>query len=147
MKKYLIVMMVLVLMAGGCKKKEKFADPAHVMAKWAKSIQELNYRLYSQCEAYPKSEPVFREMYRDYYFTDMMVTSVEEPNPKDIRKDHEGITYIHCSVSFEGNVVTRKTGKPSQVVRGDAVFIKFNDGKRMENGWLLSNRTFITINR
>jgi len=147
MKKYLVVTMAVLIMAGGCKKKEKFTEPAFVMGIWTKSIRDLSYRQYARCEAYPKTEPVFREMYRDYYFADMMVTAVEDPDPADIKKDHEGNRYIHCSVSFEGAAVNRATGKPYQVVRGDAVFIKFMDGRRGGDGWLLSNRTFIAVKR
>ncbi len=147
MKKCIILTLLVLLSFTVCKKKEKFPEPAYVMSKWTRAIQELNYRLYLQTEAYPKSETIFRDMYHDYYFTDMMVLSVEDPDPRDSRRDHEGNSYIHTSITFEGSVVKRSTGKPFRVIRGDAVFIKFVDGKRKNQGWLLSNRTFIAVDR
>ncbi|TAL33004.1 MAG: hypothetical protein EPN93_15170 [Spirochaetes bacterium] len=130
----------------GCGK-PKFAGPQQVLANWSRSIQDLNYAEYSRCEAYPRGADVFAEMYRDFYFTDMMVTSIEEPSESDVKTDYEGNAYIHCSLSFEAGVIKRGAAHPSQLARGDAVFIKFAEGKRAKQGWLMSNRTFITVDR
>jgi hypothetical protein len=138
--------MLPLIMSAGCGK-EKFAGPQQVLAKWTRAIQELNYTEYAQCEAYPKGADVFAEMYRDFYFTDMMVTSLEEPSEKDVRRDYDGNPYIHCALSFEAGVVKRGAARPSQVARGDAVFMKFTEGKRARQGWLVSNRTFVTVDR
>jgi hypothetical protein len=147
MKKALLVALVVLLPAAGCKKEEKLMEPHYVLLKWARSTQDLDYRKYAECEAYPKSEGVFREIFRDYYYVDVMTVSIGQPDRKDARTDYEGHSYIHVPVSFEGAVVKRGSGKPYQVMRGDAVFIKFIEGKRAAQGWLLSNRTIVTVNR
>jgi hypothetical protein len=147
MKRAVYALVAVALVATACKKAEKTPEPAFVIAKWARAIQDLNYQNYARCEAYPKSEAVFRDMYRDYYLTDLMVTSVEEADEKDVRRDQDGNPFLHRSLSFEASAVKRGTGRPYQVGRGDAVFIKFTAGAMAERGWLMSNRTFITINR
>ncbi len=147
MKKIVFAFIAIALVATGCKKAERTPEPALVISKWARAIQDQNYQGYTLCEAYPKSEAVFRDMYRDYYLTDLMVTSVEDADEKDIRKDQDGNPFMYRSLSFEASAVRRATGRPYQVVRGEAVFIKFTEGKMAARGWLMSNRTFITINR
>lgn len=147
MKRVLLALMVAVLAASACKKAEKTPEPAYVMVKWARSIQDLNYQAYAGAEAFPKSEAVFRDVYRDYYLADLMVTSVEDADEKDVRTDVDGGRFIHRSLSFEASAVKRASGRPYQVVRGDAVFIKYIEGKKAARGWLMSNRTFIAINR
>ncbi len=147
MKKSYVMFLVFCIMLGGCGKKESFTEPGYVLQKWSKAIQNLDYDAYARCEAYPKSEEIFREMYRDYYFIDIMVTGMEDANEKDIRKDHDGNPFVFRSVSFEGSVVKRSTGKPYELLRGDAIFIRFIDGKRAKQGWIISNRTFVTIKR
>ena len=130
-----------------CKKDNKTTEPEYVLQRWAKAIEELNYRSYSKCEAYPKDVSVFKEMYRDYYLADMMVVDVPKPNEEDVRKDYKNESYIHTSIRFEPSAVKRDTKKPYQLIRGDAVFVKFLDGGRKNDGWLLSNRTLTRINR
>ncbi len=147
MKRTIFAFIVIALVVVGCKKTDKTPEPAYVITKWARAIQDMNYQYYSRCEAYPKSEAVFRDMYRDYYLADLMVTSVEEANEKDVRRDQDGNPFIHRALTFEASAVKRATGRPYQVVRGDAVFIKFTEGKMAAQGWLMSNRTFVTINR
>lgn len=147
LKKYIILFFLLIFALFNCKKEDNFVEPANILNKWAGAIQELNYHKYTECEAYPKSDEVFKEMYKDYYITDLMVTSVDDIDKKNIRRDYEGNEYIHRSVGFEGNVVKRSNGKPYQVLRGDAIFIKFINGKRARDGWFISNRTLVTINR
>jgi hypothetical protein len=129
-----------------CSKEEKHPEPEYVLGRWARAIKDLDYASYSRCEAYPKSEDVFREMYRDFYYSDVMLTDIDKPDRKDVRRDHEDNPYIHRSVSFEGNVVRRGSTKPYQVIRGDVVFIRFT-GKRSQQGWMMSNRTLVNINR
>lgn len=130
-----------------CGSQKKHVEPDYVLKKWSKAIRDLNYRDYSACEAYPRSEAVFKEMYKDYYIVDLMVTDKEDVDEKNVRKDRDGKSYIHRSVSFEGAIVQRKGKEPVQVLRGDAVFIKFIDSERSDEDWLISNRTFIRIDR
>lgn len=146
-KKTIAFVLIAVVLAASCKKKERIVEPHSVLVRWAKAIQNMDHRDYARCEAYPKSEPVFREMFRDYYYTDLMTVSVGQPDEGDVRRDYEGNPYIQVPVSFEGSVVRRSTGKPYQVVRGDAIFVKFVEGKRKAQGWLLSNRTIVTVPR
>lgn len=146
-QKTIAFVLIAVVLAASCKKKERIVEPHSVLVRWAKAIQNLEHRDYARCEAYPKSEPVFRDMFRDYYYADLMAVSIGQPDEGDVRRDFEGNPYIQVPVSFEGSVVRRSTGKPYQVVRGDAVFIKFVEGKRKAQGWLLSNRTIVTVPR
>lgn len=147
MKRFIILVIVAAAAISSCKKGDKFVEPSFVLNQWGRAIQNLNYQEYARCEAYPKSEPVFREMYRDYYFSDIMAVRIDEPDKKSVKEDYEGNPYIHCMVSFEAGVVKRATGRPYQVMRGDAVFIKFVEGKRAKQGWLMSNRTMVAVNR
>ena len=86
-------------------------------------------------------------MCKDFYIVDIMTTEPEGEDEKNVRKDHNSNTFTYRTVSFEGAVVKRSTGKSYQLVRGDAVFIKFLDGKRIKDGWLISNRTMIRTDR
>ncbi len=151
MKKRIIQMLfplvLLSLMLISCKKDDKVPEPAYVLQKWAKSLEKLNYKKYSKCEAYPKAESVFREMYRDYYIIDIATIDVEDADEKEIRKNYKGDSFLHRAVSFEGTAVKRDSKKPYQLIRGDAVFVKFIDGKRKNDGWLMSNRTLTRINK
>ncbi len=130
-----------------CKKEEKIPEPVYVLQKWAASIEKLDYNKYKECEAYPKDNNVFRKMYSSYYIVDMIAIDVDEAKEKDVRKNYKGDSFIHRSVNFEGTVVKRETKKPYQIIRGDAVFVKFLDGDRKNDGWLMSNRTLTRIDR
>ena len=86
-------------------------------------------------------------MYRNYYFVDIMTTEIEDADDKNARKDQEGNSYLHRSLEFEGAIINRQTRKATGVIRGNAVFVKFLDGKRAKDGWLISNRTLIPVQR
>ncbi len=129
-----------------CKKEKKDPEPGFVLQKWSKAIEELDYKKYSGCEAYPKSEKAFREMYKDDYFINITVIEVTEPEKDNIKKDHNGNSYINCSVKFNGSAIKRGKRDPYQAVKGDAVFIKFLDGAKSKNGWLIFNRTITRVN-
>lgn len=151
MKKILSISVICIFICSalitGCKKDEKVPEPAYVLKKWAKSIEELNYRKYSECEAYPKDVSVFKDMYKDYYVIDIMAVDIDDPDEDDVKKDYKNDPYIHRSVLFEGTAVKRDTKKPYQLIRGDTVFIKFLDGERKGDGWLMSNRTITRVNK
>ncbi len=145
---YFVISFVLpALMLSSCKKEEKIPEPVYVLQKWSKSLEKLDYKKYSKCEAYPKAERVFRDMYRDYYIIDITAIDVEDADEENVSKNYKGDSYIHRSVSFEGTAVKRDSKKPYQLIRGDAVFVKFIDGKRKKDGWLISNRTITRINK
>jgi len=130
-----------------CKKRESYEEPNAVLQKWAKSIEQLNYSGYASTEAYPKSDAVFREMYRDYYMMDVMATEVEPENPEKAASDQSGEKYLHRSIHFEGTIINRQSRKPTGVMRGEAVFVRFLEGKRRNDGWLISNRILTQIDR
>ena len=142
--------MVIICMGFGissCKKKDDMRDLYSVLRTWERAIREYNYTAYKASEAYPKSCPVFKGMYRDYYFEDIMLVDTEEFDRERLREDPEGNEYYYRSADFECVEVNRKTEKKQQIVRGNVVFIKFLDGKRKRDGWLMSNRTLIRVKR
>ena len=126
MKKTACLMIIAALaVVISCKDENRFVEPNFVLTKWAGSIQNLNYRDFASCEAFPKSEATFREMYRNYYFVDIMTTEIEDADDKNARKDQEGNSYLHRSLEFEGAIINRQTRKATGVIRGNAVFVKF----------------------
>ncbi len=149
MKKIFIMMMVMVvfLAVSSCKKEKKFVEPEYIFAKWAKAIETMNYADYVSCEAYPKSEGVFREMFRDTYYADLMVTDVEKLDEDNIRKDHRGKSYIKRNVQFECSEVRRRDRKPVRLLRGDVDFISYVGDDRARKGWFMWNRKIIRIER
>jgi hypothetical protein len=147
MKKYALLLALLIaLVAAGCKKEKKFMEPDFIFAKWARAIESLNYSEYASCEAYPKSEGVFREMFRETYYVDLMVTDVEKLDEKNILKAR-GVSYMKRNVRFECTEVRRRDRRPQRVLRGDVDFIKFLDSSRAKQGWLMWNRKIIRIDR
>lgn len=142
----LLIIAALALMLS-CKDENRFVEPNFVLAKWAGAIQNLNYRDYASCEAFPKNEATFREMYRNYYFVDIMTTDIEDVDDKKARKDQEGNGYLHRSLEFEGAIINRQSRKATGIIRCSAVFVRFLDGKRAKDGWLISNRTLIPVQR
>ncbi|HNW30658.1 MAG TPA: hypothetical protein PKN50_19435 [Spirochaetota bacterium] len=149
MKKTIVLVPVLILTLAvfSCKKEKKFAEPEYIFAKWARAIESLNYADYAACEAYPKSEGVFREMFRDTYYADLMVTDVEKLNEKNVLKDHLGKSYIKRNVQFECSEIRRRDRKPLRLLRGDVDFINYVDNDRSRKGWLMWNRKIIRIER
>jgi hypothetical protein len=147
MKRYLLLLMVPALFLVACKKEKKFTAPEIIFAKWARAIETFNYPDYASCEAYPKSEGVFREMFRDSYYADLMVIEVEKLNEKETLKDTRGNPYIKRNVQFECNEIRRRDHRPVRLLRGDVDFIRFTDGDRQNRGWLMWNRKIIRIER
>jgi hypothetical protein len=146
-KIFISVAVIVVFAALSCTKKEKNPEPVYVLQRWAKAIEKLDYNSYSKCEAYPKSEGVFLEIYKDDYYNDLMVIDVEEPDNKNIRKDYKGNSYISRKAAFGAAAVKRGRGEPYQTVSGDVEFIKFSDGEKSKFGWLISNRTITRVNK
>lgn len=145
MKQYLILLLVPALLLASCGKEKKFTAPEAVFAKWSRAIERLNYAEYASCEAYPKSEGVFREMFRDSYYADLMVTEVEKLDEQEVLKDHQGDSYIKRNVQFECNEIRRKDRKPVRLLRGDVDFVRYTDGDRKARGWLMWNRKIIRV--
>jgi hypothetical protein len=147
MRKYIILLILLPLILISCKKEKKFTEPEFIFSKWSHAIEMLNYPDYASCEAYPKSEGVFREMYREAYYADPMVMEVEKLDEKKVAKDHLGNSYLKRNVQFECTEVRRRDRKPVRLLRGDVDFIKFTSGDRQKQGWLMWNRKIVRIKR
>jgi len=147
MKKAAILALSFLILFISCKKEEKFAEPDFVLQKWSEAIKSQNYKNYKRYEANPKSPQVFREIYREFYFSDVFVVEIEDLDKEKIKEDHEGNPYLQRSVTFECTEVKRKTGKPVKLVRGNVLFIKYTEGKRKKEGWLMFNRTLTRMNR
>lgn len=142
---FLLFAMFTIISALSCAKKDKDPEPAYVLQKWAKSIEKLDYNNYSKCEAYPKSEGVFFEIYKEDYYTDLTIIDVEDPDKDNIRKDYKGNSYLSCNAIFEAAAVKRGKNISYQNVSGDVEFFKFLDGEKSKNGWLISNRTITRV--
>ena len=127
----------------GCKKKEYFPEPGLILNNWSRATQELNYDVYSKCEAYPREVAVFNEMYKFFYFTNITIVKVEDLDEKDVRTDFEGKRFHKRNVIFECMEVSRGGKSSAKQVKGEVFFIKFLDGSKAKDGWLMANRTLI----
>jgi hypothetical protein len=143
----LLFICLSILFAEGCAKKEKFVEPYYILQKWCRAIKDLNYKDYSQCEAYPKSYPVFREAYGEYFLSDLTITAIQDFDEDNVRKDPEGNSYHYRRVDFECTEVNRKTNRPMNKIQGDVLFILFTDDSLRKEGWLMSNRTLVRVKR
>jgi len=144
MKKYLITLIIPVFFFS-CSKQEKFREPDILLSKWAYAIKKMSYREYKKCEAFPKSRPVFREIYSNYYPDNITIIKIDNPDENDIRMDPDGHTFHHRKVYFEADEINRKTGKAVNKLKGDVLFIRFIKSKRKKEGWLMSNRTLMKM--
>lgn len=147
MKRFSAIFLCVILACAGCSKKEKDTELQKVLDRWARSTRELNYTEYEKSEAFPKSPPVFREMYRHYYLTDITVTHSDEADEAVVRKGPDGMDVMAREVSFKCTEVHRETKKPVNLVRGNVTLIRFTESERKKNGWLLWNRSLVRINR
>ena len=141
-----IFLTAVILLIGSCKKRDVFVDPAYIFLKWSSAVRNLNYNSYSECEAFPKDESVFRELYGDHYLSDLIIRDLGKFNEKDTKLDVDGYKYKFRSVYFECVRVKRKTGKPVQNMKGDVEFVNYIDGPKKDKGWLMFNRTIINTN-
>ncbi len=144
MKKILLIVLLL-LFVFSCKEKPLFVDPAYVLMKWADAVKNMNYREYSECEAFPKDFSVFNELYRNYYYTDFLINEMGRYSDKNIRTDSEGNSYNYRIIHFECFRIERKTGRAVENMKGDVEFIKYLESPKAERGWLMSNRTIVRI--
>ncbi len=144
-KVILTVFLILTLfLTISCKEKKAFVDPAYVFMKWSAAVKNLNYIEYTECEAFPKDEIVFHELYNDFYFADLLIRELGEYKENDIRSDIDGYKYNIRKVYFECKRIERKTGRAVQEMKGDIEFINYIDGPKLNKGWLMYNRTIIS---
>ncbi len=144
-KKNVVVMLILLMFfALSCKEKKAFVDPAYVFMKWSSAVKNLNYKEYAECEAFPKDEIVFRELYTDFYYSDLIIRELGKLNENDTGSDIDGFKYNIRKVYFECRRVERKTGRAVQEMKGDIEFINYINGPKLNKGWLMYNRTIIS---
>lgn len=137
------VLIALALLAGSCKDDDIFVDPAYVFMKWSHAVKVLDYSKYSSCEAFPKSDDVFRELYGKYYYADLITRDIGEYKPGDVRTDIDGKRYTHRTVYFECSRVQRSSGKTIEAMKGEVEFIQYMDEPGSRRGWLMYSRTII----
>lgn len=143
--KYAVAVLLIAAIAvlTSCKKPEKPAQPEMILKKWAAATEKNDYHAYRKCEVNPKEARVFREMFRTYFLRDIIIISTEELDRKDIHSDHAGNKYIKSNVIFSATEVSRKIRAPVQMIRGEVLFVKYSEGSRKDDGWLMLNRTLI----
>ena len=133
----------ILLLFSSCKRQEPFVDPAYIFLKWSGAVKALNYKDYSECEAFPKDQDVFRNLYRDYYYSDLIIRDMGKFNENDIKTDFEGYKFNHRMLYFECKRISRETGKTVENMKGEVEFIKYIEGSKTNKGWLMHNRTLI----
>lgn len=143
-KTVLAVMIILLSVIMSCKEKKAFVDPAYVFMKWSSAVKNLNYKEYSECEAFPKDEIVFRELYTDFYYADLLIRELGKYDENIIGSDVEGYKYNVRKVYFECKRIERRTGRAVQEMKGDIEFINYINGPNLNKGWLMYNRTIIS---
>jgi hypothetical protein len=138
-----VSVIVILLLFSSCKRQEPFVDPAYIFLKWSGAVKALNYKDYSECEAFPKDQDVFRNLYRDYYYSDLIIRDMGKFNENDIKTDFEGYKFNHRMLYFECKRISRETGKTVENMKGEVEFIKYIEGSKTNKGWLMHNRTLI----
>ena len=146
MKKLIIIFILPLCILISCKEKERFVEPEFLLAQWVKATEKLNYKIYRKYEAFPKSEVVFREIYRETYYADPLIIKVEEFDEDKTYKDTKGNLFYKRNVMFECSEVYRKSKKYIRVVKGDVSLIRYVDYKKAKGGWLMWNRNIIRVN-
>ncbi len=140
---FLSVFFIFAMAQVSCKKDDIFVDPAYVFLKWSYAVKSLNYGSYSTCEAFPKSDDVFRELYSNYYYDDLVTRDLGTYKEKDVRTDLYGKKYNYRTVYFECRRVERKSGRTVESMKGEVEFIQYTDKPDSDRGWLMYNRTII----
>ncbi len=138
-----VILSLLLIFIPSCKQKEVFVDPVYIFLKWSSAVKNLNYKEYSECEAFPKDDLVFRELFGDYYFSELQISEIGKYNENEIKSDAEGYKYHLRKVYFECKRVERKTSRIVQEMKGDVEFVNYINGPNINRGWLMYNRTFI----
>lgn len=138
-----VLVVSLLLLFSSCKRQEPFVDPAYIFLKWSGAVKSLNYKDYSECEAFPKDQDVFRNLYRDYYYGNLIIRDMGKFNDSDIKTDFEGYKFNPRMLYFECKRISRETGKTVENMKGEVEFIKYIEGPKINRGWLMHNRTLI----
>lgn len=143
--KNIVLIFLIVFIAFSCKEKAVFVDPAFILMKWGDAVKKMNYREYSECEAFPKDIKVFNELYRNYYYSDFLISEIGKYNEENIKTDALGKKFNYRIIYFECLRIERKTGEVVENMKGDIEFIKYIDKPDSDRGWLMSNRTIVRV--
>ncbi len=138
-----LIVLAASILFSSCKRQEPFVDPAYIFLKWSSAVKNLNYKEYSECEAFPKDAEVFKNLYGSFYYSDLTIRNMDKFNESDIKTDFEGNNFNHRMLYFECKRISRETGKTVENMKGEVEFIKYTSGPRVNRGWLMHNRTFI----
>jgi hypothetical protein len=143
MKKIISVICVLLTLFS-CKSEKKIVqvEPEYVLKKWSKAIKSLDYERYVECEAHPKPHEEFLKMYKDYYFEEMQINTIDKILEKT-ESDNNSNKYNKCELIFDCVMVNRKNSNVKKRINGSIDFIKFIDLPKSKQGWLMFNRTLI----
>ena len=147
MKKTVLICVVLTLLS--CKSNkdssgEGIIEPEYVLKKWERAIKNLDYERYVECEAYPRSHEEFLRIYKDHYFEDILVKSVEFSEKNEI--DNNLDRFNRCEVVFDGIVVNRENDNAKRRIQGNVDFKRYIDLPISKQTWLMFNRTLIETN-
>lgn len=129
----MIVSLFLVSAIVSCSSKKDFSAEQSLLGVWANAAKNRDLASYTRISAYPRSAEQFNEMYRDYYFSDIVVVDVS--GESDSLKDSGGQSYVKKEISFTGYSVNRKDAKRSPMT-GKVDLVKFSGG----TSWLVSSR-------
>lgn len=140
---YLAIIFIINL-STSCNKKVNYDLENSIISSWAYSIKTLNYKEYVKYEANAKEKKVFNEMYKEYYIDSPVVYKVESDLENE-KEDKWGNKYYQKKVYFNGYIIMRDKQKDKMLLKADALLIKYTNGDRKNDGWLLFNRTFVRI--
>ena len=129
----LIAMLMFIAAIVSCSGKKDFSSEQGILNAWATAAKNRDNGAYSRVSAYPRTPDQFNEMYRDYYFADIIVVDVS--GESDPVKGADGKSFVKKEISFTGYSVNRKDNKRSPMT-GKVDLIKFKDG----TAWLVANR-------
>jgi hypothetical protein len=129
----LIVSLISLSAIISCSGKKDYSAEQGLLNMWANAAKNHDLGAYSRTSAYPRTAEQFNEMYRDYYFTDIVVVDVS--GISDPVKDPGSQTFVKKEISFTGYSVNRKDNKKSPMT-GKVDLVKFTGG----TSWLVASR-------
>ena len=138
MKKSLFALLPLMFfLAVGCSHKKDYSMEQGLLNAWGSAIKNRDFSLYSKYEAYPKTIDQFNEIYKDYYFSDIIVIDISSPS--DPLKNSNDELYIKKEASISGYVISRKDQKRSHFT-GKIDLISMSSKKDL---WMIANRIIV----
>ncbi len=142
--KNIVLLVLIILINLSCSKKKNYNKEEAIILDWLSAVKELNYDLYRSKVAFPRDINVFKAMYQDYYIEFPIIEKVEEKSEK-VTTDAAGNQYYKRKLYFNAKIIMRNKVGKNMLLRADVILIKFLNGDRQNDGWLISNRTFIRV--